>query len=671
MVFGKKLLSLLLFILVSITAVAATVVLNVSVSTDINNSSIIHGNTLLGTLTFSNNDTANYTINISNIGTTIPTSTISFALNSNSLLIANNSSNSTSYTIIVPQFTSPNNYTYDLTYFADNDSTDTVTETFSVVVPEDKTITSPATTISKVIKRGESYTFSTLLNNTGNVAANWTSITLPTLKLNWDNTINLTTSSSATILSITAGTTDYLNVTYATSNTSGSKTEYGKYTGTITYTDENNVAKTIELHLYVYEDSYDSDLDLVAKFKDTTNDDKKTFPGDIVRIEDIELDNKYSEDLIDIDLDYRVYFVSEGDDIVDETHTTSFDLDKNKDSNKFDIEFQIPYDAEEGDYIIELIATGEVSSDGADDGNEIVGRQYVTFDVDKKSRHMIPKSLIIDSYCPGDTAELRIELVNIGRSDLDDSDDMYIRIKSSGIGYDKWHNYTEDIDVGDTETLIVNIDIPSTATAGTHSVKLYSKHSGNSNSNLDGSEFSTSIIIDSTCAGIASSSSTLLTGQSSEEGSVGSSTKYILTITNSGDNSAEYTPEIVGMSEWGDYYITPQGTITVPAGESTTFSVYLMPGSSAQSVNNAVVNVKSGNEIVASKILTLNTAGASFSTFSDALFGSTFTETGSNQQTLITLLSLFVVFATAAGAAASVLYKQNKSLKAKLKKKRK
>jgi len=638
MVKPKKLLSILLLVLVSLTAVAATVVSNVSVTSDVVNGS--HGTTVNGVLTFTNNDTTNHTMDIVASSTDL---NITFE-NITQAIVANNSTSTVDYNLLIAQFTPAGTYNYNITY---NETNDSDSEQFQIEVLSDNTITETIDN-DKITNRNSTEDFVLYLNNIGNTPGSITNISFPTLTLNWDETVNLTATTTPNS-NITVSSNDTQNVTATyTTNTS---LEYGAYSGVLTYNDENGTLVEQTITLRVYEESYNSGLEIEADVEDITNDDDDTYPGDTVRIDDIEITNEYTnnndDSVTDIELEYRVYFVTDGDDILDETYSENFDLEENEDSNNFDIDFQIPFDAEEGDYIIELIVTGEVSSDGNDDGDELSNRLYLEFNVDKESRHMIPKSLITESYCPGETAELKIEFVNIGTKDLDEDDDMMVRVKISSFEYDQWHNYTEDIDSGDTEIILINVEIPSNMATGDHEVKLYSRHDGNSNSNKDGSYLLQSLTLSSTCTGTASSDTTILSGQTSEEGTQGMNTKYTLTVTNNGDSAVNYDVEILGVDAWGAAVITPE-TLSVPAGETSSFSVYLQPGANAQSTNNAVINLKSGGEIVASKTVTLTISGMSISTLTDALFGSTFTELGDTS--IVTIISLLVVLGTAGGA---------------------
>jgi len=659
----KKLLSILLLFLVSLTAVAATVASNVSVTTDIDGSNINHGTSLTGTLTFTNSDTVNRTLDISasSLDPELTFGTIS------QITVTNGSTNTASYMVSVAQYTSAGTYSYTITYADSSNSSDTASDTYSLVVPSDNTLSKTIDDDERTT-RSSTKDFILSLTNNGNTNGSVTNISFPTLELNWNNEVNLTPSGNNADITLSSNTTGNKTFTYTTD----AETEYGIYTGTLNYIDESGSSQSQTITLRVYEDSYDSRIEIDADLEDITNDDGDTYPGDIIRIEDVEIKNEYTnnndDSITDIELEYRVYYAADGDDIIEETYSETFELEEDEETNNFDIDFQIPFDANEGNYIVELVVTGEISSDGSDDGDEISNRLYFNFNVDKESRHMIPKDLLTNSYCPGETAELRIELVNIGLNDLDEDDDMMVRVKIPSFDYDQWHNYTEDIDSGDIETILLNVDIPSSVATGDHEIKIYSRHDGNSNSNKDGSLLTEMLTLSSTCAGTASSETTTLSGQSSEEGAHGMNTKYTLTVTNNGDSAVTYQVEVIGADAWGAAVVSPE-TLSVPAGETSSFNVYLQPGENAQSTNNAVVNLKSGGEVVASKTLTMTISGMSISTLTDALFGDKLSELGNTN--MVTMLSLLLVLGTAGGAIWLVHGKEIKKRASKKKKKTK
>ena len=275
----KKLLSILLLFLVSLTAVAATVALNVSVSTDINGSSVNHGESLTGTLTFTNSDTINYTLNTSGSSSI---SGLTFGTISQTA-VANGSTNTATYTVSVAQYTSAGTYNYDITYHADNDSTDTNTETFNLVVPTDNTLTKTIDN-DETTTRSSTQNFVLSLTNSGNENGSITNVSFPTLKLNWDNEVNLTPSGSSADITLSSNTTGNKTFTYTTD----AETKYGIYAGTLNYVDEDGATQSETITLRVYEDSYDSRLEIDADVEDITNDDGDTYPGDMIRIDDIE-----------------------------------------------------------------------------------------------------------------------------------------------------------------------------------------------------------------------------------------------------------------------------------------------------------------------------------------------------------------------------------------------
>jgi hypothetical protein len=141
----------------------------------------------------------------------------------------------------------------------------------------------------------------------------------------------------------------------------------------------------------------------------------------------------------------------------------------------------------------------------------------------------------------------------------------------------------------------------------------------------------------------------IITGTSTADGSVGNPTRYDLTIMNTGSSTSTYDLEISGITGWATSQIEPASTITVAAGEITTVYVYLTPTDNAAESNAAVITLKSGATVLQTKTVTMNVAGASISTFTNALLGSSFADFGANQQNLINLLSLVTILFVTVG----------------------
>ena len=106
--------------------------------------------------------------------------------------------------------------------------------------------------------------------------------------MNWNNEVNLTPSGNNADITLSSNTTGNKTFTYTTD----AETEYGIYTGTLNYIDESGSSQSQTITLRVYEDSYDSRIEIDADLEDITNDDGDTYPGDIIRIEDVEIKNE-------------------------------------------------------------------------------------------------------------------------------------------------------------------------------------------------------------------------------------------------------------------------------------------------------------------------------------------------------------------------------------------
>ena len=117
---------------------------------------------------------------------------------------------------------------------------------------------------------------------------------------------------------------------------------------------------------------------------------------------------------------------------------------------------------------------------------------------------------------------------------------------------------------------------------------------------------------------------------------------------NTGSSSATYTIEISGVSGWGTSRVEPAGEFNLAPGQLSNVYVYLTPGEAASESNSAVMTLKSGSNVVATKTLTTNVGKASVSTYTNALLGSTFADLGESED-LITIFSLATILLVSFG----------------------
>ena len=445
-------------------------------------------------------------------------------------------------TINVPAHQPAGDY-YNFTHFLITNTTDNFGPVSARVIVNELNTSSVAFTDSTLnVENGTNAIFNLNINNTGNLDYTFVLESVDNLKLNKNNQVNLTGTNQVPANAIgasafTAGEEHNITITFATNSSSN----FGVYTGNVVYS-LNGLNSTLPISVTILPESHNTRLELDYDLDDVTNDDSDTYPGDYMRISDIEINNEYTNDeddsIEDIELEYNVYRVSDGDDIIEEEHSKAFDLEEDQKADEFDIQFQVPFDAEAGKYIVEVIITGEISSDGSDDGEKISNRMYETFTVDRDSRHVIPTNFELLNSCSANS-KLMVDLTNIGTSDLDEDDDIYVQVRIPELDHSKWYFFNDSIDSEDTEQIEIDLELPLNTEDGNYIIELTSKHDGNSNSNKDGSKLSSTFNLD--CGNTRSDSSDILiTGQTSEDGKSGSQTKYTLSLTNRKDITVKY-----------------------------------------------------------------------------------------------------------------------------------
>ncbi len=541
----------------------------------------------------------------------------------------------------------------------------TATIAMTATVPSDPSRGINQASVVSTVARESSVEITIAVDNTGNEnvvmsqtlealsTGSNTYFALGALTLNWDNEKTLPTTSATvapetgTNYAVSVGSSQNFVITIPTA----SADRYGVYTGTLSLMDNANPATskdTSDLTINLVDADNDTGLKINdgssdAEFNDKSGDDDKTYPGENIEITDITIDNEVGEDLEDIQLTITVYNQADGDEVVDEYEVDKFDLDDNKDE-QFDYAFQLPYDITQGTYVIAYHVEGEDSN-----GTMSSARAYDTFEVEQDSRHLVIEEVDFGSYCAGETAQITVKIANIGTRDLDEDDDIQVRLNINGFGFDQTLNWNEDFDKQESERFEFNVDIPSDGANSLTEISVF--HDGDEDAEDDGSTLAQTFSISTEdCAEIVSADAHgIITGTAVAEGTVGNPTRYDLTIMNTGSSAATYDLEVSGITGWATSQVEPASTITVNAGETATVYVYLTPTNDAAESNAAVITLKSGATVLQTKTVTMNVAGSSISTYTNALLGASFADFGSDQQSLITLLSLATILFVTVG----------------------
>lgn len=590
-----------------------------------------HGATATGTFTLSVVATASSPISLSTLSSstltrnggteTIPGTAVVFtpALPT----IAVGGTQVVSYVVTIPQYTVPGVYVGTIT--ADDGAGNSVAFDFEVTVASTPSIVITESSLSDSVTLGSSSsTLQFTLSNTGNTVES-VDLELSDIKLNWKNSEKLDTSlvvfSSSNPISLTPGLTQTVSFIL---NTDMTNDAYGIYEGSViakysattgTTTLAGTTADTIPIEI-ITKRSTDDDVVKIEDFNDiddTTGDKDELLPGDVLKINNIHLSNSVSTyQLEDPQLEVTLYYISNGR--KQEKFETDFStIDEDGSSKDQDIEIQVPYDAPEGNYVLQFYATSENSDISSEKHTDLVYSDE--FKVNRDGRHVVIEEYTLSpdsNIACGTALSLTVKVTNIGTRDLDSGDNLNLRVTASDFGFDTSQTIPS-LDSDDSETYTYTINIPNGVSAGSHLLSMDTTYEDDKDDEGKSKAITVSTIA---CSSLGPNTSDLVSanlfgadgtasveGTGSGEGKIGEAIRYNLDITNLGSEVSDFQLEVVG-ADWATAAVEPAGLIRLaPNGKASVF-VYLTPRLDAEGTNNAVVNVKSNGVTVDSKTLT-------------------------------------------------------------------
>lgn len=337
---------------------------------------------------------------------------------------------------------------------------------------------------------------------------------------------------------------------------------------------------------------------------------ENTKPGDNVRIE-FDIENDYNDnDNVDIEnVEFRI-----------ESKDSELDLDEDEDLDDIGaddkesgtFEFDIDEDTDDGNYdvLITLIGRDEL---GAKHGEKAL----IRFEVERESHEVAIKSITLSPEkigCEATNAKLVVSYSNIGKAD---EDEVAIEIDSPTL---KFNQRVTDIelDEDDGDTNAFNIPIPAGLAIGTYNIEVKTFYDQNKLTDNDvvvltgTCEKGVKPIVDTngkvTSAGLSLSSSSLNVKQ-------GGSTTLGVNVVNTGKEKATFTVDV--SADWA--LTDGSKTVTLEPGASSSVVFSLAAKSSATvGQNSAVVEVKSGTNVLSSQVASVNVeAGEKVTTGSD------------------------------------------------------
>lgn len=298
--------------------------------------------------------------------------------------------------------------------------------------------------------------------------------------------------------------------------------------------------------------------------------DNKWYLLDNVEIE-FNVDNTGDEDIDDVMIEVCLYDESKGKCIVDEG---DMDLDddfrlKDGDEKKVIVSYQVdPNDIDEaGTYILYVKAYSD------DLGEEnLCLEDLETIEIVEDEFVLLDNVIIPEIANCGETVEIKADAWNIGD---DQQDDVYL------IAYNKELGINEkvligDIDEWDKEEVSFSFEIPKNAIKKTYLLELrvFDDHDDIfETEDNDEAKFTYSLKVEGNCAEEKTSAS--ITASLESAAVAGEKLAIKGTIKNTGTKETTYSLSVLGYSSWAELDSLDLKTVTLKAGESKDFRIYL------------------------------------------------------------------------------------------------
>lgn len=405
-----------------------------------------------------------------------------------------------------------------------------------------------------------------------------------------------------------------------------------EYEATLTATGNTVVTKTIPFASSTFCESVKNKGNLNLNIEDITvtdgfGDDDEWFAFDTVEVE-VTVENNGNEDVQDITIEWGLYNTKSKDwtieiddeDEIDvdeddeETITFSFTLDDDLDENLEDLE--------DGDYVLYVRATGEIS-DGTYEGNDTCSSESSTASLTVEKNFVVLSNIEVPTVVQcGSEVTISGDVWNVGSKD---QNDVTVEIYSKELGLD------EIVEIGDIDSF-ESSDLEFTfELGGDIEEKVYpitftvydEDNDAYENNNNDESTSSVKLTVQGSCA--ADIPDATVSAYLESGGKAGEQLVVKATITNTGEESAYYSINLAGYADWASAVSIDKNLVTLDAGDSEDVLITFDVDKDAAGTSLFNIEVLSDNELVVSQPVQLditakkgfNITGNLFSSFGD------------------------------------------------------
>lgn len=336
---------------------------------------------------------------------------------------------------------------------------------------------------------------------------------------------------------------------------------------------------------------------------------------DEVEVE-VEIKNNNNDDDVDVVVELGL-FDSSGNNVADDLFFTA-ESDGNDEEIEVNIDdddeetvtwiFRVPADFNPGDYKLAIKAYDDDNGqnrDCDDNVSQFDNNFFQSIKVEETSdegRFVVVDDIQLDSQVScGETVSGEFTVYNIGE---DDQERIRIVIRNQNLGINLVREITSDLDQGEDEALDFSFTVPATARNGNYVLEFITEYDYRNGVYREESEdsFDASFeVIGCSAQNIGNNNGGLtniaIDADLASDAKAGEELVIVATITNTGNEDAEYSISARGYSSWADLTDISPGTISVDAGESKEVTLKMLVNKDASGTQNFEMQVSEGSRV--------------------------------------------------------------------------
>jgi hypothetical protein len=259
-------------------------------------------------------------------------------------------------------------------------------------------------------------------------------------------------------------------------------------------------------------------------------------------------------------------------------------------------EFKVPADFDAGNYKLAVKVYDEdqgQSRDCADLSNDLDESFFQPIKIeqtDDEGRFVVVDEIELDTQLTcGQTVSGQFTVFNIGE---DDEERVKITISNRDLGINLVREITSDLDQGEDETLDFSFTVPATARSGNYILEFFTEYDYDDGVYDQEADESTDYAIEVIgCSGNIGNPSGGLTNIAidadlASDAKAGEELVIVATITNTGNEDAEFSISARGYSNWAELSDISPSTLSVDAGESEEVTLVMIVNKDASGMQS-------------------------------------------------------------------------------------